>query len=119
MGRYSFFKHPNSVCMNYFQHMKISLGFSKTFLVGSFQAFNHALFPNIFITSTTDIHKNIGKELQEAGCRNNKTFINSKVSSNIPEIRESETFSYGRFLQTNKNASKSDRIKAIMQFYKK
>lgn len=119
MGRYSFFKHPNSVCMNYFQHMKLSLGFSKTFLVGSFQAFTHALFPNIFITSTSDIQKKISEELQEAGCRNNNTFINSRVSSNIPEIGESKTFSYGRFLETNKNASKIDRIKAIMQFYKK
>ena len=81
MGRYSFFKHPNSVCMNYFQHMKLSLGFSKTFLVGSFHAFTHAFFPNVFITSTSDIYKNIGKELEKAGCRSN----NSRVTINKVE----------------------------------
>jgi hypothetical protein len=99
--------------------MKLSLGFSKTFLVGSFQAFSHALFPNTYITSTSDIHKNIGKELQEAGCRNNKTFIDSRVSSNMSKDKENKQFSYGRFLEINKNVSKIDRIKAIMQFYKK
>jgi len=88
MVRYSFFKHPNSVCMSYFQHMKLSLGFSKTFLVGSFQAFSHALFPNTYITSTSDIQKRIGEELQQAGCRNNKTFIDSKVSSNMSKSKE-------------------------------
>ena len=68
MGKYSFFTHPNKVCMSYFEHMKLSLGFSKTFIVGSFQALIHAFFPNMFITSTTDIHKKIEKELSEAGC---------------------------------------------------
>ena len=68
MGKYSFFTHPNKVCMSYFEHMKLSLGFSKTFFVGSFQSLMHAFFPNMYITSTTDIHKKIGKELSEAGC---------------------------------------------------
>lgn len=68
MSRFSFFTHPNAVCMTYFEHMKLSLGFSKTFFVGSLQAVTHAFFPNAFITSTTDIHAKIGKELSEAGC---------------------------------------------------
>lgn len=68
MSKYSIFTHPNTVCMTYFEHMKLSLGFSKTFFVGSFQALSHAFFPNTFITSTTDIHAKIGKELREAGC---------------------------------------------------
>ena len=68
MNRYSFFTHPNSVCMTYVEHMKLSLGFSKTLMVASFQALTHAFLPNTFVTSTTDIHAKIGVELKEAGC---------------------------------------------------
>lgn len=68
MGKYSFFTHPNSVCMSYFEHMKLSLGFASTFFVGSVKAVIHAFFPNTFITSTSDIQKQIGRELSQAGC---------------------------------------------------
>lgn len=69
MTRYSFFTHPNKVCMSYFEHMKMSLGFSKTLFVGSIKALIHAFFPNAFITSTSDINKQIADELSESGCR--------------------------------------------------
>jgi len=69
MGRYSFFRHPNAVCMTYFQHMKLSLGFSKTFLEGSAKALVHAFLPNAYITSTSDINKEIEVTLKTAGCR--------------------------------------------------
>lgn len=69
MTRYSFFTHPNKVCMSYFEHMKLSLGFSKTFCIGSMKAFAHAFFPNAFITSTSDINKQIADELSKSGCR--------------------------------------------------
>lgn len=69
MSKYSFFTHPNAVCMSYFEHMKLSLSFSKTFLVGSVKAFVHAFFPNAYITSTSDITKKMIKDLEEAGCR--------------------------------------------------
>lgn len=65
---YSYFAHPNSVCMSYFQHMQLSLGFSWKFLVGSFKAVIHAFFPNAFITSTSDIQRELGEELRNAGC---------------------------------------------------
>lgn len=65
---YSYFAHPNSVCMSYFEHMRLSLGFSWKFLVGSFKAVIHAFFPNAFITSTSDIQRELGEELRNAGC---------------------------------------------------
>ena len=68
-NKYSIFSHPNAVCMSYFGHMKLSLGFAQTFFVGSLKAIVHAFFPSLFITSTSDIHTQIGKELSEAGCR--------------------------------------------------
>ena len=69
MSRYSFFTHPNAVCMSYFQHMKLSLGFSMTFLEGASKAFVHAFLPNAYITSTTDINKKLIRELKDSGCR--------------------------------------------------
>ena len=69
MTRYSFFTHPNAVCMTYFEHMKLSLGFSKTLFVGSIKAFVHAFLPNAYITSTTDINKKMIRELKESGCK--------------------------------------------------
>ena len=69
MEDYSYFSHPNSVCMSYYTHMKLSLGFSLTFFGGSIKAFIHAFFPNLFVTSTSDINKNLERELREAGCR--------------------------------------------------
>lgn len=68
MSKYSYFTHPNSVCMSYFKHMKLSLGFSKTYLIGSYKALIHAFFPNVYITSTSDINEQIKKELNESGC---------------------------------------------------
>lgn len=68
MTRYSFFTHPNKVCMSYFEHMKLSLGFSKTLFVGSIKALIHAFFPNAFITSTSDVNRQIANELSESGC---------------------------------------------------
>ena len=67
---YSIFSHPNMVCMSYFQHMWLSLGFASTFLGGAMKAVVHAFCPHIYITSTSDIQKQIGLELQEAGCHN-------------------------------------------------
>jgi hypothetical protein len=68
---YSYFQHQNAVCMTYFEHMRLSLGFSATLFIGSFKAIVHAFLPNYFITSTTDVWKQIGQELKEAGCHDN------------------------------------------------
>ena len=65
---YSIFTHPNTVCMTYFEHMKLSFGFSKTFLAASVKAFVHGVFPCCYIKSTTDTYKKIGTELDNAGC---------------------------------------------------
>ena len=66
--KYSYFVHPNSVCMSYFQHAKFSLTLSKDLAIGSLQAFVHALFPNYYITSTTDLTKHLIKKLKNSGC---------------------------------------------------
>jgi len=66
--KYSYFAHPQSVCMCYFEHMRLSLGFSVNFFIGSLTAFIHAFIPGLFITSTSELIKNIDNTLKTRGC---------------------------------------------------
>ena len=69
--KYSYFTHPNSVCMNYFKHMNFSMSLSKDFAIASYQAFIHAILPNYYITSSTDLSKDLIKKLKSSGCDKN------------------------------------------------
>ena len=53
------FKHPKNVNMTYFEHLKLSLYFSYELFIGSIKAFVHAIYPDMFITSTSDLVHNI------------------------------------------------------------
>lgn len=64
-----FFQHPKQVCMTYFQHARLSLNFSYIFFKASVKALIHAIYPDIYITSTSDTIKEITKILEESGCR--------------------------------------------------
>ena len=64
-----FFQHPKQVCMTYFQHARLSMNFSYMFLKASKEAFIHAIYPDKYITSTSDTVKEITKILEESGCR--------------------------------------------------
>ena len=65
----SFFKHPAKVCMTYKKHCLFSLGVSSQFLQGSYKALVHAFIPDVYITSTSDIVKDINYKLKASGCR--------------------------------------------------
>ena len=66
------FRHPKQVCMTYFQHAKLSLNFSFIFFKASLEAFIHAIYPDICVTSTSDTIKQINDILNKSGCRDNK-----------------------------------------------
>ena len=66
---YSYFQHPNSVCMSYLKHMRLSLFFAFHMFKGSFTAIIHAFIPSLFITSTSDTTKLLKDTLQSSGCR--------------------------------------------------
>lgn len=66
---YSYFSHPNNVCMSYFNHFFVSINYSKIFMFASIKALIHAFFPNIFITSTSDCVNNISKLLKNNNCK--------------------------------------------------
>ena len=65
----NFFKHPSNVCMTYIEHMKFSLSLSKDFFIGFLKAIVHAFYPDIYITSTSDIVDAMKIKLKNAGCR--------------------------------------------------
>jgi len=66
---YSYFIHPNNVCMSYLEHFKFSMSLSVSLLVGSFKAFMHAIIPSMFITSSSDLVKDIDLKLKTSGCK--------------------------------------------------
>ena len=50
---YSYFSHPNKVCMSYFEHARLSLQFSWMFTIAAIRAGIHAFVPGWFENSTT------------------------------------------------------------------
>lgn len=65
MKRYTFFNHLNKVNMSYFEHMKHSLSLSKMYFEGGVKAIVHAVYPNVYETSITDIQKEINNKLNK------------------------------------------------------
>lgn len=64
------FKHPKTVCMDYQTHAKFSLQMAYLFAVGSVKAVVHAILPDFYVSSTSDLVKEVQQHLQDAGCRN-------------------------------------------------
>lgn len=64
------FTHPVKVCMTYVEHFKLSMGFSITFAMASFKAFVHAIIPDIYIASTTNIVNEVQEKIKNSGCKN-------------------------------------------------
>ena len=65
----NFFHHPTKVCLTYFEHLRFSLYVTKTLFVGSIKSLIHSFYPDIFITSTTDLLLKLNKEMEKIGCR--------------------------------------------------
>ena len=63
------FKHPSDVCMTYLQHCKFSLSLSFQFAYASFAAFIHAIYPDVYVTHSTDTIDSIKKQMKNVGCR--------------------------------------------------
>tara|TARA_B100001564_G_scaffold344754_1_gene342643 strand:- start:2090 stop:2251 length:162 start_codon:yes stop_codon:yes gene_type:complete len=49
--------------------MKFSFYLSYTFLTASFYAFVHGIYPDIFITHSSDTIKQISEDMKKIGCR--------------------------------------------------
>ena len=65
---YSYFSHPNSVCMSYCTHFCFSINLSRKLFIGSLKAFMHSIFPNFFITSSSDLLEELQEDFKTVGC---------------------------------------------------
>jgi len=54
-----FLEHPKNVGMTYGEHMKFSFHLSSIFLKASYQALIHGIFPDIYITGSSDTSKKV------------------------------------------------------------
>ena len=101
------FNHPTKVCMTYFSHMKFSLYLSYTFADASIKAFIHAIYPDIYITHSTDTIQKIKSDIDKIGCRNKKKYyyltinlFNIIIYKSLKTL--SNTFSFSIILHINK-----------------
>ena len=74
--------HPKKVCMSYMRHFWFSMSLSRRFEIGSIQAFIHALLPDYYITSSSDLILETQEDMSNVGCRENLNIIpeNANVS---------------------------------------
>ena len=69
MPHYSYFAHPQRVCMSYVAHMCFSLRLALDLFVAAVAAVVHAVVPSVCETSTSACVARLGRRLHEAGCR--------------------------------------------------
>ena len=71
-------KHLPEVCMNYSEHLFLSLHLSLMFFTGGVCAAIHAVYPDVFPSSSTDISNRIVQKIKKSGCT-------KKLKIDIPE----------------------------------
>lgn len=63
------FCHPASVCMTYYEHFRFSFSLGVMLSMGALKAFIHAFIPDIYITSSSDLSKELTRRLNNSGCK--------------------------------------------------
>ena len=63
------FEHPKKVCLTYYSHMKFSMFLSLEFAKASFFAFVHGIYPDAYVTHSSDTIKKLQNEMEKIGCR--------------------------------------------------
>jgi hypothetical protein len=63
------FKHPQNVCMDYFEHFKFSSNLGIIFLKASLKAFIHAILPDCYISSSSDHTLEVITLIDNSGCK--------------------------------------------------
>ena len=71
----SIFYLPNEVGMTYLEHMMFSLSLAVKFGSACILAIVHALYPDAFVTSSSDAVKEIGAKIKERSNKPLNTFL--------------------------------------------
>ena len=75
-----FFQHPKSVGMTYTEHLLFSMKLSYLFFCGSVKSIIHAIYPDVYITSSGDYSKVIFEMIDEK--RDYKQYSSSEIKNN-------------------------------------
>lgn len=82
------FHHPKQVCMTYITHFKVATRFSSMLFVGGLKSFVHAVYPDVYVTSTSELITDLQNLVETSGCheeKNNK--INISMNNNMNNNR--------------------------------
>ena len=63
------FTHPSTVCMTYLEHGFFSLSLACMMWVGAWKAVVHAVWPDVYVTSTSDLLIEMQQKMAKAGCQ--------------------------------------------------
>ena len=55
--------HLKDINMTYYEHLICALGYAGKLMLASFTLIIHAFLPNIFVTTASDIVKNINQKM--------------------------------------------------------
>ena len=102
---YSYFSHPNNVCMSYLKHWTLSMYYAQRMFFGSIKALIHAFIPFLYKTSTTNIAKDITTTIQTNGCQEipNSTTEIPTAKTSLPIIIHSDDVESAFPLLTSKD----------------
>ena len=71
------FRHPKNVCLTYFSHLKFSMYLSKEFAKASAIAAIHGIYPDSYITHSSDTITKLQSKMNQIGCRKKQKNNNS------------------------------------------
>lgn len=63
------FRHPAAVCMTYVEHMRFALWLSGQLAMAAAASLVHAIVPDVFERTTSDIVLHVVAVLRRTGCR--------------------------------------------------
>ena len=84
-----FTDHPKSVCMNYFQHFSFFVWLSFYFFKKSIHALIHSIYPNLYITSSSDVPKELEYKFSKVGC---KSKSNTLLIQDLAENKDNDAY---------------------------
>ena len=84
MMLYSYFSHPNNICMSYFKHWGQSMYFARRMFFGSIKAIIHAFIPPIYKTNTRKLATEITITIQTNDCNRMTTPTQTRQATPTP-----------------------------------
>lgn len=105
---YSRFQHPQSVCMSYLDHCMFSLKLARYLAVGSMKAVVHAVFPSLYITSSSDLLVTMKEDMSKIGCHKNEEKVIDEEEPHIDKKEEKTWTTQGTSTMEEEHTDKKE-----------